>query len=143
MAELHQRWASHHVRRTSRLARTVVFGLVATLTGCAGGAQSRPPPGLPPTHEAAINLTWQSKHPPQYPREAVEGRHQGIVRLLVFVDAGNHVTDVKIDRSSGFAELDGAAKAAAWNWKFLAAARDGRPVDGIARVPVTFNLPGL
>jgi len=47
---------------------------------------------------------------------------------------------VKVDKSSGFRELDQAAVQAAQRWRFNPAKRGGQVVEGYARVPVTFNL---
>ena len=54
------------------------------------------------------------------------------------LSADGTVTAVALEKSSGFPELDAAAIAAASNWHFNALLKDGKPVAGKARVPVSF-----
>ena len=77
---------------------------------------------------------------PVYPAEAVRQRIEGTVILRVTVSASGRVTAVQIVESSGYGQLDAAARAAVQQWKFEPAVRDGQPVDWTARLPVRFRL---
>jgi protein TonB len=48
--------------------------------------------------------------------------------------------DVKVDKSSGFRELDRAAMDAVQKWRFNPEVKNGKKVEGYARVPINFNL---
>jgi len=76
--------------------------------------------------------------PPPYPPGGPEDRDARIVVLIVDLSADGTVTAVALEKSSGFTELDAAAIAAASNWHFNALLKDGKPVAGKARVPVSF-----
>jgi len=67
-------------------------------------------------------------------------RHQGTVILLVLVGVNGQPLEVKVDKSSGYHELDRAAIRAAKGWQFNPGTTDGVPTKGWARVPVTFKL---
>jgi protein TonB len=76
---------------------------------------------------------------PQYPRESQRGRERGTVLLRVLVDAFGHPVQIQIERSSGHARLDSAARVAVEKALF-------RPheVNGIAQpaqvlIPIEFT----
>jgi protein TonB len=77
-----------------------------------------------------------------YPPESERRGEQGTVVLLLHVDAQGQVAEVTLLSSSGHPALDHAAIAAARQWRFRPALRDGRPVGSTVRAPVTFRLQG-
>ncbi|GGG21747.1 hypothetical protein GCM10010964_07420 [Caldovatus sediminis] len=77
-----------------------------------------------------------------YPPESERRGEQGTVVLLLHVDAQGQVAEVTLLSSSGYPALDRAAIAAARQWRFRPALRDGRPVGSTVRAPVTFRLQG-
>ena len=87
-----------------------------------------------PLSEAAGN------RPPYYPDSAKQRGEQGRVILRVDVSADGLAGSVSILRSSGFGRLDESAVAAVRGWRFIPATRGGRPVPGVAEVPVNFQL---
>ncbi|MBT2115598.1 TonB family protein [Dyella sp. LX-66] len=95
--------------------------------------------GLPPTHAVAQDLTYNAQFPPRFPPGAAQAGHFGKVLLMVLVRADGSTGEVKVERSSGFADLDASAVNVAKHWRFMPAARDGVPVAGWARVPVDFH----
>lgn len=86
------------------------------------------------------NLSYLRYHKPPYPVRAVRMRHEGTVILRVLVGVNGSVLDIKIDRSSGYRELDQAAVRAAREWMFNPGIRDGIAYKGWALVPVDFAL---
>ena len=77
---------------------------------------------------------------PRYPPTAKRARAQGIVFLLVLIDTQGHVRDVRVHRTSGFEQLDAAARDAV-----LAALFKPHRENGVARsarviVPIQFSL---
>lgn len=77
---------------------------------------------------------------PVYPRGCRARREEGIVTLEIEVSAGGVAAGVRVEISSGFPELDAAAVAAARRAGFVPASREGRPVPGTVRLPVSFKL---
>jgi len=92
------------------------------LVAIAGSGFAAPPP--PP--------------PPPYPPGGPEDRDARFVVLIVDLSADGTVTAVALEKSSGFPELDAAATEAASSWHFNPLLKDGKPVAGKARIPVSF-----
>lgn len=80
--------------------------------------------------------------PPPYPRLARERGWAGEVLLRVAVTDGGRVRAVEVERSSGYALLDTAARKAVRRWHFRPSRRGERPVAAVVRVPVRFELRG-
>ncbi|TAN03522.1 MAG: energy transducer TonB [Rhodanobacteraceae bacterium] len=120
------------------LDRGCLLAAAFCVAGIAGCAVS---PVLPAgDHFPAIDMTYKNAHPPRYPMTAVTAHHQGTVVLDVFVDTRSRVSDVKVQRSSGYPALDRAAEAAARHWRYAAGVKDGKPYASVLRVPVTFSM---
>lgn len=92
----------------------------------------------PPTALAYGNRTQVA-----YPLGALRRREQGTVILRVLVDSQGIASIVEIERSSGSAELDNAARTAVKQWHFQPATHAGRAQQAWARVPITFQLSNL
>ncbi len=78
--------------------------------------------------------------PPRYPKAARKLGYEGLVTLLVSVDAAGQVQDVTVQTSSGYSMLDEAALKAIRQWHFEPARRFGIAVEGTLLVPVVFDL---
>lgn len=111
------------------------------------------PPPPPPPPQAATSATRvttlqpgtveaQSRMaaPPIYPEQALKEGSTGVVVLVVDLKADGAVVGVRVDKSSGHAELDQAAMDAAVKWRFQPAMEAGRGVASQVRVPVEFRL---
>ncbi len=61
--------------------------------------------------------------------------------LTVTVNAQGEVTNVQVERSSGYRILDRAAEEAARHWRFNPGMVNGKPTGGVVRIPVAFTLP--
>jgi TonB family protein len=78
--------------------------------------------------------------PPAYPRDALDEGASGKLTLLVSVDATGSASDVQLrGRGTGHAALDQAAIAAARQWRFVPAQKQGRPVASRLQIPVNFE----
>jgi len=78
---------------------------------------------------------------PAYPEAARAAKQQGVVTLLVNVDAGGGVNGVRITRSSGFPLLDERARSTvAGSWKFKPAKANGVPIASSVSIPIRFTL---
>ncbi len=83
---------------------------------------------------------YRNNPDPSYPNAARRRAQQGLVTLLVSVDAQGHVKNVSLFKSSGFSALDEAALDGVAHWEFEPARLDGEPVASEVEVPVRFKL---
>lgn len=78
-----------------------------------------------------------------YPALAVRLNHEGSTVLTVHIDDKGAVTGTDIAQSSGWPELDDAAKqCVAKNWHFTAATQDGKPVASVKQYRIIWKLRG-
>ncbi len=101
------------------------------------------PPAPPKTIAPSKNISLSAGIKPRYPPQAVRQRHTGQVILLVLVGTNGHAQKIKVEKSSGYRELDRAAKRWAERLHYNPGTRGGQPYEGWARIPVTFNLNNL
>jgi protein TonB len=80
------------------------------------------------------------RYKPPYPTQARAQHIEGVVMLLVSVDAGGRVTSASIHQGSGHAVLDRAALEAVHSWRFRPATQNGRPVAATVEIPIRFNF---
>lgn len=123
-------------------------GTASAVGTAPANAETRSPMLLASAAEAA---TTSAKHaatpakplampPPAYPRDALDEGASGKLSLLVSVDAAGAVSDVQLlGRGTGNAALDQAAIAAARQWRFVPAQKQGRPVASRLQIPVNFE----
>ena len=78
--------------------------------------------------------------PPSYPKIAVEQRIVGKVVVRVEVDADGKATDVRVLDASPAGVFDDATVAAAKQWTFEPAIRNGKAVASALKIPVTFAM---
>ena len=81
-----------------------------------------------------------SKPPPRYPKELLKKRQGGRVIVLVTVNERGLVSNASVKESSGFAEMDKAALAAAKRWKFKPGIKGGRKAVMTAKIPFNFRV---
>jgi protein TonB len=75
------------------------------------------------------------------PGLTADSRPEGVtarVRLRVLVRDDGAVGEVTVAVSSGRSDLDAAASAAAWGWRFQPARRDGVAAASVVLIWVTF-----
>ncbi|MBF0284184.1 MAG: energy transducer TonB, partial [Magnetococcales bacterium] len=99
-------------------------------------AASAGPPDRLPDHRA----DYLRNPKPHYPNFARRMGREGVVVLRVEVNAEGAATAVAIARSSGYPELDEAAREAVERWRFVPAQRGGKAVAETVEVPVRFRL---
>lgn len=75
-----------------------------------------------------------------YPSNAAAKRQEGSVVLGLLLDTDGSVLDVKLLVSTGFMELDNAAKKNGWKAKFSPPEFNGMPVRVWVQMPIDFNL---
>jgi protein TonB len=93
------------------------------------------------TGPSFVQLSADVAPPPPYPAQALRMRQEGRVTLRVLVDEAGRPAQVEVESSSGFRALDEAAlKVVKKRWHFVAATRDGAPIQAWALVPVVFEI---
>ena len=102
------------------------------------------PPPMAPASTAHAPPRSDPRHPlsqPEYPPTARRLGQEGTVVLLIYVQADGKVSDVKIQKSSGFDKLDEAAlREAKRSWRFIPAKDGNTPVAEWGQFAVTFRL---
>lgn len=78
--------------------------------------------------------------PPSYPRDAMHNRTTGKVVLRIAVDAEGRATDVVVTEAHPKGVFEATSIAAARQWRFTPAMKDGKPVAGLIRVPISFDM---
>ena len=88
-----------------------------------------------------VSLQYAAAPPPAYPVAARRLHLEGTVLLEVLVDANGRPLRVDVRQSSGHRQLDEAARDQVLaRWRFQPAMRDGRAIQAIGLVPVSFTL---
>lgn len=97
---------------------------------------SAPPPPPPPPPPGSTG----PRAPPQYPGMSIYAAEEGTVTMLVLVQPDGRPASVHFESSSGYRQLDHAARTAVLGWTFPAngGAKPGQP--WYARLPVTFHM---
>lgn len=118
--------------RGSTLHRGTADHVAKTSAGTAGNGGA--------TASASRGPAYLNNTPPTYPPTARQAGQQGLVLLWVAINERGSVADLRLQRSSGFPELDAAALSAVRAWRFRPAVRSEVPVPAAIRVPVRFQL---
>lgn len=77
---------------------------------------------------------------PDYTEEARKNRIEGIVLLQIVVRANGSVDNAKIVRGLGFGLDESALREVVTKWRFKPGTLNGRPVDVMALIEVSFRL---
>jgi protein TonB len=91
---------------------------------------------------ADVSPTLDSKScdTPKYPKAALMNEEQGTVELMFLVPPDGHVTESKVEKSSGSKTLDKAALNAFSQCKFKPGMKDGKPDALWAKVEFAWKL---
>lgn len=108
----------------------------------ASTAAPAPEPAAAPAAISAprFDAAYLDNPPPAYPALSRRLGEDGRVLLRVFVTPDGHAREVHIERSSGHARLDRAAREAVSRWRFVPAKRAEEPVAAWVLVPISFAL---
>jgi TonB family protein len=116
---------AHHVSLGAAVALTLVFA------GASSACADSPP---------KIDRSYPTPQP-AYPDTAQLSGEQGDVLVGVSVSASGKPRKLRIDRSSGFNDLDNAAAEAVAQWRFIPAIEDGDTTSAWTTVKIHFELP--
>ena len=80
-----------------------------------------------------------SKTSPKYTKEALSKGIEGVVDLLLTINAEGQVIKVQVTKGLGFG-LDESAKASVFKWKFKPAIKDGVPMKSEKKIRIRFTV---
>ena len=130
----------HHRPGTLR-RRAGILAIAALLTG--GTLVTQAAMGNQTNKQAGENPAYNTSIRPRYPAAAIKGKEEGTVMLDIQVLADGSTGTITYDAKQSTttsADLIEAATHAARQWHFNPQLKDGKAIDGYARVPVTFSL---
>ncbi|HYD81291.1 MAG TPA: TonB family protein [Paucimonas sp.] len=106
-------------------------------------ARPQPPvdakPAAGPSRVAAV-VDFSTCAKPEYPRNSQRNEEQGTVTLAFLIGVDGSVKEAKIEKSSGFRELDRAAQRGLSQCKFKPALVEGKPQEGWSSVQYVWRL---
>jgi protein TonB len=76
----------------------------------------------------------------EYPKAALMNEEQGVVSMMFLVSAEGKVLESKLDKTSGFKNLDKAAMSAVSACKFKPGSKDGKPDSTWTKVEYNWSL---
>jgi protein TonB len=94
---------------------------------------------VPPAPQSTHARILRSSEP-FYPSLSRIKEEEGVVLVRITITARGTVSDVHVEKSSGFARLDEAALASVRNWRFVPAKRGDEAIATSVLVPVRFEL---
>jgi len=86
------------------------------------------------------NVEYIREPSPRYPPQSRKLREQGLVMLRVLIDEKGNACSIEIEKSSGFARLDHAAREAVARAAFRPYVEDGEPRRAVVMIPIEFYL---
>ena len=99
-----------------------------------------PAPADPGPRTVSSGVQYLQTPRPDYPAQSKRLGEEGKVVLRVLVNQQGTAERIEVQKSSGFARLDDAARQAVQQARFKPHLEDGRPVPVFAIVPITFRL---
>lgn len=99
-----------------------------------------PAPAAPAPPKTVSGVEYLQPPQPDYPPIAKRNGEEGKVMLRVLVSDGGRPEKVDVQKSSGYARLDEAARQAALRARFKPHLEDGKPVAVYALIPINFAI---
>lgn len=116
-----------------------VLGLTAALiAGCAQVPPVAPVTATPMISKAVVQFDSCAR--PEYPQASLREKYTGTVAMRFLVGKDGKVVDSRVDRSSGHADLDEAARTAIARCNFTPATENGVAVQAWALVQYVWTL---
>ena len=97
------------------------------------------PPAIVGKHKDAV-IDFTSCSAPRYPAEAIKTDRWGTVALAYNIGVDGKVLESKVEKSSGHADLDEAARTAIGLCTFKPATQDGKPVQEWMKMQYVWTL---
>jgi len=110
----------------------------ATVAAGAGGPVAPPAPRTPVQVAAVVDASACAR--PEYPKNALRNGDAGTVMLAFLIGTDGRVVESRIEKSSGFRELDRAAQTGLSLCRFQPGTIDGVPQQSWTRMQYVWNL---
>lgn len=120
--------------------QVLVVGLCVGMGAVAWASQGSTLAGSPAAADLDREIQVDKMPPPSYPKSAIEQRQVGVVNLRVEVDAQGHPSDVRVLSATNPGVFDAVSIAAARSWTYRPAMKNGKPVAGAVKIPITFAM---
>ncbi|MDT3432263.1 TonB family protein [Stenotrophomonas maltophilia] len=120
--------------------QVLVVGLCLGMGAVAWASQGGAMAGRPVAAVTDREIQVVKMPPPSYPRSAFEQRQVGVVNLRVEVDASGQPTDVRVLSATNPGVFDAVSITAARSWTYRPAMKNGKPVAGAVKIPITFAM---
>lgn len=101
--------------------------------------ENPPPPKADAGPRVISDVAYLEPPRPLYPVESRRSGEEGLVVLRVLIDEAGHVAKIELERSSGHARLDDAARKAVAQALFRPYIENGVPRQALAVVPIEFT----
>jgi protein TonB len=98
-----------------------------------------PPPPIEAAPRIVTEVAYLEPPAPKYPPESRRSGEEGLVVLKVLINETGRAARVDVERSSGYARLDAAARAAVERALFRPYVENGVPHMALAMIPVEFT----
>ena len=96
---------------------------------------------VPAAFAAEVPASFDAKNcKAEYPKASLMNEEQGTVSMSFLVKADGSVSDSKLDKTSGFKNLDKAAIKALSAFKFKPGTKDGAPAETWTKVDYAWKL---
>lgn len=102
------------------------------------GPPAPPAPRGPSRTEAGVDFNTCAR--PEYPRSSQRNEESGMTTLQFLIGVDGHVKESKLQKSSGFRDLDRAAISALSKCRFKPATADGNPIEAWTAVQYVWTL---
>jgi periplasmic protein TonB len=117
--------------------KAAIAGLTIAMLGLLPAASAS---ALAAETSPRVDASGDNMQPP-YPASALANRESGAVVISTLVRADGTVKRVRLQQSSGYADLDTAAANAVKSWKFIPGTEDGQPEDAWTNIQIVFSPP--
>ena len=127
--------------QTTLIARQLSDGpgpAASTTTGTTSGSATPPTPRAPVQVAAVVDASACTR--PDYPKSALRNGDTGTVMLAFLIGTDGRVVESRIEKSSGFRELDRAAQTGLSLCRFQPGTIDGVPQQSWTRMQYVWNL---
>jgi periplasmic protein TonB len=103
------------------------------------------PTAVAPRAVARTSVHQDPKHPlhigeDYYPDASKRNNEEGTCRVQVHVAVDGRIVDATVQQSSGFPRLDEACLKGVKGLRMMPATEDGKPIDSVAVLPITWKL---
>ena len=103
------------------------------------------PVAVAPRQVPKTSIRMDPKHPlhigeEYYPDASKRNNEEGTCRVQVHVGADGRIIDATVQQSSGFPRLDEACLKGVKGQRMLPATEEGKPIESVAVLPITWKL---